>query len=299
MSFFNSHAFLYQRPWNVIILNVLLSSVMMVMYEPFGYRLNNVSKFLELLGFTFIAFFYSLLFFLIILRFVNKEKWTIAKNSLYLSSFLFITGISIFFYDFHIISGYSFSDYGNMYFWKRVLTDVCGTFSIGIFPLYISYLLEKNYNLKKSLDETIYVSECLLYSRNEYYDENIISLRGETKDSLEVCPDRIVYIESSGNYVNIYYNNGSVEKKTIRTSIKKIEEQLSIYGFFVRCHRAFIVNMNYVLKFGRNTLGYRISLDGCEDDVPVSRTYLSSVKEHVNSVIVPCLLCILSHFSGI
>lgn len=287
MSYFNSHAFLYQKPWNVIILNIFLSSAMMVMYEPFGYRLNNIGRLMELLGFTFIALFCSLLFFLVIPRFINKEEWTIAKNTLYLSSFLFLTGISIFLYDFHIVSDYSFTDYGNQYFLERVLTDVSGTFSIGIFPLYISYLLEKNYILKKSLEETIYEAESSSSGGDECNDDTTITLRGETKESLEVCPDRIVYIESSGNYVNIYYNYGSVEKKTIRTPIKKIEEQLSGYSFFVRCHRAFIVNMNFVLKFGRSSLGYRISLDGCNDDIPVSRTYLSNVKEHINSAIIP------------
>lgn len=279
ISFFNSDAFFYERPWIVIMLNVVLSSAMMVMYEPFGYHLNNLYKFFELMGFTFIALFYSLLFFFIMPRFINKKKWTIANNVLYLSSFLFMTGISIFLYDYHIVSGYSFLDYANPYFTERIVIDVCGTFSIGVFPLYISYLLEKNYYLKKNLDETIYVAETSSHVRKEYPDCGCIVMKGETKESLEVRPDIIVYIESSGNYVNIYYNNGVVEKKTIRIAIKKVEQQLSEYSFFVRCHRAFIVNMNYVAKFGRNSLGYRISLVGCEDDIPVSRTYLSNVKE--------------------
>ena len=279
ISFFNSDAFFYERPWNVIMLNVVLSSAMMVMYEPFGYHLNNVYKFFELIGFTFITLFNSLLFFLIMPRFINKEKWTIANNVLYLSSFLFITGISIFLYDYHIVSGYSFLDYANPYFTERIVIDVSGTFSIGIFPLYISYLLEKNYYLKKNLDETFYVAETSSHVGKKYSYDNCIVIKGETKESLEICPDRIVYIESSGNYVNIYYKNCVVERKTIRIAIKKIEKQLSGYSFFVRCHRTFIVNINYVVKFSRNSLGYRISLEGCEDYIPVSRTYLSNVKE--------------------
>lgn len=279
ISFLKSNAFFYERPRNVIMLNAILSSVMMVIYEPFGYQLNNIHKLFELMGFTIIVLFNSLLFFLIIPWFINKEKWTIAKNIFYLSSFLFITGISIFLYDYHIASGYSFGDYENSYFTERFAIDVCGTFSIGVFPLYISYLLEKNHYLKKNLNETIYVAETTSQIKRNCSGDECIIMKGETKDSLEISPNEIIYIESSGNYVNIYYNNGAVERKTIRIAIKKIEKQLSNYVFFVRCHRTFIVNMNYVIKFGRNSLGYRINLDGCENDIPVSRTYLSNVKE--------------------
>lgn len=255
------------------------------MYEPFGYRLDNLSRLFELLGFTFIAFVFSMLFFWV-LPYIYRKKfdsgivWTVGSNCIYLSAFLFVTGLSIFLYDFHIVSGYSFSDYGGRYFMERIVVDVCGVFSIGVFPLYVSYLLEKNYYLKKDLDEIIYVSESSSNNKkDDCSDVNCITLKGDTKDSLEVCPERIVYIESSGNYVNVYYNDGVVERKTIRTAIKKIEEQLSDYSFFVRCHRAFIVNMNFVVKFGRNNLGYRICLDVCNEDIPVSRTYLSNVKD--------------------
>lgn len=275
-------AFFFRRPQYVISLNVVLSTLMMIMYQPFGYRLDHVSQLFELFGFILIALVYSLLFFKIIPSYFRKSsqyiRWTIGKNIIYLSTFLLITGLNIFLYDFHIVSGYSFPDYGGSYFAERMLVDVCGVFSIGIFPLYVSYLLEKNYYLKRNLDVLDYSS----YGGEKRTGEKYIMLKGDTKDFLEVFPGKIEYIESSGNYVNIYYNEGTLERKTIRTTIKKIEEQLSGYSFFVRCHRAYIVNLNYVVKFGRNNIGYRVSLDGCEDDIPVSRTYLSNVKDLLN-----------------
>lgn len=143
----------FRRPQYVISLNVVLSTLMMIMYQPFGYRLDHVSQLFELFGFILIALVYSLLFFKIIPSYFRKSfqyiRWTIGKNIIYLSTFLLITGLNIFLYDFHIVSGYSFPDYGGSYFAERMLVDVCGVFSIGIFPLYVSYLLEKKLLFKK------------------------------------------------------------------------------------------------------------------------------------------------------
>lgn len=278
-------AFFFERPWIVILLNVVISALMLVLYEPFGYKLHNWSQFGELLGFTFIAFCYSFLFFYLFPRWLgiykSPETWTVTKNLLLLSTFLLLTGISIFLYDYHIISGYTLFGYGGRYFMERLFTDVFGVFSIGIFPLYVSYLLEKNYVLRKHLDETIYMVEKSEYKQLENKLQTpLLVLTGDTKDSLEVSPDCICYLESSGNYVNVYYyEEGKIVRKTIRTTIKKVEEQLVSYDYLLRCHRMYIVNTHWIVRFGRIEQGYRISLQDCMDEIPVSRTYLPHIKE--------------------
>lgn len=278
-------SFFFERPWIVILLNVVISALMLVLYEPFGYKLQNWSQLGELLGFTFIAFCYSFLSFYLFPRwfgiYKSPEKWTVAKNLLLLSTFLLLTGISIFLYDYHIISGYTLFGYGGRYFKERLFTDVFGVFSIGIFPLYVSYLLEKNYVLRKHLDETIYMVEKSEYKQLENKLQiPLLVLTGDTKDSLEVSPDCICYLESSGNYVNVYYyEEGKIVRKTIRTTIKKVEEQLVSYDYLLRCHRMYIVNTHWIVRFGRIEQGYRISLQDCMDEIPVSRTYLPHIKE--------------------
>lgn len=278
-------SFFFERPWIVILLNVVISALMLVLYEPFGYKLQNWSQLGELLGFIFIAFCYSFLFFYLFPRwfgiYKSPETWTVAKNLLLLSTFLLLTGISIFLYDYHIISGYTLFGYGGRYFMERLFTDVFGVFSIGIFPLYVSYLLEKNYVLRKHLDETIYMVEKSEYKQLENKLQTpLLVLTGDTKDSLEVSPDCICYLESSGNYVNVYYyEEGKIVRKTIRTTIKKVEEQLVSYDYLLRCHRMYIVNTHWIVRFGRIEQGYRISLQDCMDEIPVSRTYLPHIKE--------------------
>lgn len=285
--FWAKPAFFFVRPWIVIWLNVLISAIMMVLYEPFGFQLRSRTQLGELLGFTLIAFSYSTLFFYLIPQWLGiskrRSEWTIAKNLLHLSAFFLMTGTGIFFYDFHVISGYTTTEYGGAYFRERLGADLFGVFAIGIFPLFVAYLLEKNYLLKKHLNETLYLSQnTATETHDQQPDEPLIALNGDTKESLNVCPNQIVYIESSGNYVNIYYHKDKMERKAIRTTIKKIEEQLSSFDYFTRCHRAYIINLNYLVKFGRNELGYRITLKNCADEIPVSRTYISHIKEIIH-----------------
>jgi DNA-binding LytR/AlgR family response regulator len=71
----------------------------------------------------------------------------------------------------------------------------------------------------------------------------------------------------------IFYlkRNNLVKKEIIRNSINNIEQQLSGIPYFLRTHRAFIVNLKKVISRQGNTLGYLIELTGTEIKIPVSR----------------------------
>ena len=273
---------IYSRPWTIILINVVLSSLMLILYEPFGFRFTGWSSLKELLGFTSITFFLSLFFFYIIPRysniFVAGRNWTIWNNVIYLSLFLFLTGLGVFLYDFHESSGLQLKDYFNDYFYERLFVDVSGTFAIGVVPLLIGYLIEKSYRLNENLNELS------MKVTNQNDDEtlsegnDVIVINSTTKDSFSVNVQEICYVESSGNYVNIYISNSHVVRKTIRTTITNIEGLLSKYDFFCRCHRAYIINTNYIVKLGRDDKRYKLVLKGCDDEIPVSRTYISKVK---------------------
>ena len=54
-------------------------------------------------------------------------------------------------------------------------------------------------------------------------------------------------------------------------------------SFIVRCHRAFLVNLHQVVKVDGNSQGYRLRLEGCAEEVSVSRGYAKSVKALIES----------------
>ena len=58
---------------------------------------------------------------------------------------------------------------------------------------------------------------------------------------------------------------------SIRNSIIEIENQLTAIPDFMRIHRAFIVNLKKITSRDGNALGYRLTLQGCNDIISVSR----------------------------
>jgi DNA-binding LytR/AlgR family response regulator len=57
----------------------------------------------------------------------------------------------------------------------------------------------------------------------------------------------------------------------IRNSISEIEQQLAGIPYFMRTHRAFIVNLGKVISKNGNSLGYQLKLKGSNHIIPVSR----------------------------
>ncbi|MCB2208969.1 MAG: LytTR family transcriptional regulator [Bacteroidetes bacterium] len=92
------------------------------------------------------------------------------------------------------------------------------------------------------------------------------------KEELDFYPNQFIYAESQGNYVVFHlFIDGKPHEVMIRNSIKDIEQQLKVIPYFMRIHRAFIVNLNKVTSKTGNTLGYRLKLAGSNNIIPVSR----------------------------
>jgi hypothetical protein len=88
----------------------------------------------------------------------------------------------------------------------------------------------------------------------------------------------LYYIESSDNYVNIYYENkGKIARFLLRRSLKSIEESYTDYPL-VRCHRSYIVNINKVKVLRKDKEGIVLDLDYLDlPDLPISKTYSEQV----------------------
>ena len=279
----------FTRPWMVILFNVIIPVSIMGLYEPFGYRLNSVSQLQVLLGYTIIVFLTSFVAFYLIpmicKTYYQLDRWTVGRNLLHSFLFLSVTALCIFIYDYHFLSHFSWGDYQNEYFSQYWSMNFLAVFAIGIFPLTISYLLEKSHQLKQNLHETKLMNQklrLLIKEHKQHNSENQIRLNGDTKDFLQINPDKILYIESSGNYVDIYYQEEKLMHKMIRSTIKQMEEQLADYDYLLRCHRAFIVNVHFIIHIEGNAQGYRLTSQNCTEEIPVSRTYLKQLKNSLN-----------------
>lgn len=111
--------------------------------------------------------------------------------------------------------------------------------------------------------------------------EEVCRLGGQSCHvSLEVNPKDIVYVESMANYANIcYMHQGEICHQTLRMTLKSAKESLSDADYMVQCHRAFLVNLNFVVQLLRQDTGYSLQLFGLEQQIPVSRVNVAVMKE--------------------
>jgi DNA-binding LytR/AlgR family response regulator len=144
--------------------------------------------------------------------------------------------------------------------------DLLITFMVGIIPTVTGYFFINNsiiYFVSREKENV------LRFRDNNISKKKIITLSGNTKDMLTLLPNELIYIEASGNYVNIHYRaNGQIAEKILRATLTQMEEQLGGYQFLVRCHRAFIVNMDCI----ENIKGRKIRLKSMNTEIPVSKT---------------------------
>ena len=113
-------------------------------------------------------------------------------------------------------------------------------------------------------------------------EQKMITLYGNSpKSFLSLFPQELLYIESTGNYVQIYYEiDKKVFRKKLRSTVSKMEEALKQYPFIVRCHRAFIVNFYHIKKISNS----KIWLNSIETEIPVSKTYKADIQKQMNFI---------------
>ena len=99
----------------------------------------------------------------------------------------------------------------------------------------------------------------------------------------DIYPSDIIYVESMSNYANVYYlEDEEVRKRSLRITMKQMKTTLADYDYLVSCHRAFLVNLNYVQSMkGRPSTGFELQMFGSDKTIPVSRTYSEDFKNQV------------------
>ena len=100
------------------------------------------------------------------------------------------------------------------------------------------------------------------------------------KETLSFPADHLLFVASDGNYVVLYLcAEEKLKKHPVRNSIANIEEQLAHIPYYVRCHRAFIVNLKKVQAKRGNALGYKLRIANSSHIVPVSRANVKAFDE--------------------
>lgn len=269
------------KPWLSVLLCVVIVIFILAIFEPFNFKLNSLGQVWVLVGFALLTMLVTSIAFVLFpklfKRFYDPDKWTIGKSLLNNVFFLIIMDIGVVCYDYFIVMK-QLPEYFPMGF----LVDLFAALTIGIVPLSIITIIAQNSALKRNLNSSKGINQILSerIKTSSIKEENFITLNGSTKEAVSIKPEDILYIESEGNYVNVNFMQGDkVTYKPLRSTIKQMEESLQNHTMFIRCHRAFIVNINYISSAKGNAQGYQLTLSNVHQEIPVSRTYLKNLKD--------------------
>ena len=112
-----------------------------------------------------------------------------------------------------------------------------------------------------------------------------VTLAGTTSESVTLKISDLLYIEAVGNYVKIYQHvDGQVRNDMLRATSKQMEEDLQAYPMIVRCHRAFLVNLQQVEQIVSKAGSMQLLIKHCDESLPVSRSNMAQVKEAIKGV---------------
>lgn len=110
--------------------------------------------------------------------------------------------------------------------------------------------------------------------------EQLVTIEGQgIGATLRVNPANIIYVESMANYADIcYIADNETKHTTLRITLKQIRASLEAVDSIVQCHRAFLVNLDFVVALSSRNQGYQLQLFGIEKQIPVSRANTEAIK---------------------
>ena len=104
------------------------------------------------------------------------------------------------------------------------------------------------------------------------------SVRGN--DLTLPLPD-FLYAEAQKNCVDIYFlREGHVEHQQLRTTLASVLADANEKSIF-QCHRSFIVNLSNIRSAHGNSNGYQLTVGDEQHTVPVSRSYVKTLRSFV------------------
>lgn len=274
------------KRWKTVVLPSLLVFLILYFLEPLGISQMERPKLPVLSGFALVsAAMIAVVVYLLPALFPawhREERWTLGKDLLgTLLIFVLIT-LGNWFY-----SAWIFALPLNL-----SLLAVCliWMLAIGPFPLVIIMMWNRNLQLRHNLHEAMEMNDRLaerlrktVSAERSEADSPQVVLVGGTKESLTLDAGSLLYAEAEGNYVRMNYlsaDGGGRTSKLLRITLKQAGEAFAGCGYVIRCHRAFLVNLNRVQRVTGNAQGYRLHLEGCGEEIPVSRAYIKVVKDY-------------------
>lgn len=240
------------------------------LFKPFGlFQLKPLQQLFITFGFGVITFTVLIIYKFLIEPVVIGENWTTGRNILWDLLIASSIGAANYFY-IQVI-------FRTEFMFKYLLYSVWTAILVGSIPVTISYIIEHNRMYRKALENAAIPEEKILW------DKEIVLTAGNPRNDYRIDPRQIIYLCSNDNYVTIVTINDKVRNKTtIRGTLKDAETELKKHSRFIRCHKCYIVNLDFVDKVTGNNQNMKIHLLSVpETEIPVARSKADLVADKV------------------
>ena len=269
----------------------LATIFLLSLLQPFGIDQMGQQRMLLIVSGTLLTILSSL----ISLVSIGRKKWGSVKGLLMfhavnipLLSAMVLTLLSWFTWDSLTKGWYCTAGEFSVINYLKVCAEVA---LLSFFILILQIYRLRNSRLQQELEEVRAINQLLEDRQTDEQpttsDEQPTAcvIRGNTKNAvLEVVPEHIVYVESMSNYTDIcYLEDDRLRHHSLRITMKQLRENLSPYPFIIPCHRAFLVNLNFVVSFsGRPSTGCSLQLFQVEKPIPVARSYTKDLTHSLS-----------------
>lgn len=267
-----------ENRWRIVLPISAFICLFMVIFQPFGLSAyKSPDKYIVLAGYglvTFLILIFNLFLIPAILPSFFKEKtYVVWKELLFFLWILFTIGLGNLIYTslfFHLRLTFS-----------SVLTIQLFTLAIGVIPITIITIVKQNYLYRKYSMTADQLSSALHPQKvSETLTSSATFMSDNGKDELSIPVSDLLAIDAERNYITIFYlTSGKPHSALLRNTLSYAEEVVSSYPGIFKCHRSFLVNIDWIVKVNGNSQGYRLVIDGVPDEIPVSRGNASRLKE--------------------
>ncbi len=270
--------------WRAALFGFLFVTFFLFLFKPFGgYRFDgtNWEWFLECLGFGGVTLLVSIFWALFTQFFSNifdETRWNVWKELV--TTMIFVTLIG---------SGnllYAAYRYEQPLSVPYFLQWQFATWSIGLFPVAFGVFFKQLRLMNRYRQEAQQLTQQVATHVHKPVNHQNLRLEGDNLgELLEIEAQDLLYVMAADNYVVVYYLEAQVLKnRMLRSSLKKVAEQLEAFPQCFRCHRTHLVNLDQVTAVLGNAQGYKLQLSFGDQLIPVSRTLNDNIRTRLNAL---------------
>jgi hypothetical protein len=197
----------------------------------------------------------------------TSSVWSIKKEIFWNSWILFTILVGYFFYT-NVLGVMKFNFYTVI---KLVL--------MAILPISVLIITNHNKMLRSHLKFADDLNKKL--KENKSIQEKVIHFKSDyQKDSLAIKVSALLFIRSANNYIEVFWKEGdTIKNQMVRCSMIYAEEIVKEHKFIFKCHRSYIVNINYIDRFEGNSQGYKLFFESVNFPIPVSKSSATKLQE--------------------